>query len=194
MICDGTPLIYNTKLTEEETIASHILFLEVYAIIHILAKQGNALIKFHLPLIEPMTISILYLLIKSFANVNIVKPNTSYADSSEVYCVCKSYNGIESINRNILNKLDMLYDNYDTNDSISDLGIINMNFIDSLFEASNTLSEVQILAIKKVLYLRDNYYKDYDIQTSITEYKETCCTDWLKEMDMRTLNPEQYLR
>jgi len=193
VICDGSNYVSILKQTEQELMTSRSLFFQIYTLLHTLSPSGNAIIKIFLPLVESMTISILYLLVKSFAIVKLVKPISCHADNSEIYCICKSYNGIDTINHDILIKLDELYNKFDGSDSIYQLNTIDIAFINSLTKASESLTEFCIEAIKKCLYLRDHYYHDYDLQKLITKYKEECINKWINDTQIKEIKQEDKL-
>lgn len=187
MICDGTTFVPTYKQTEQEQMASFTVFLQVYTMLYTLSESGNAIIKLYLPLAETMIISLLFLLTKAFSIVKLIKPTSCYSDTSEIYCVCKSYNGINSINNNIKTRMDDIYNNYNVNDSIFPLDMIHGNFIESLIKISESFTSNCINSIKRNLYLRNYYYVDYDMQTGITEFKENCYNKWIKDTDIKTI-------
>lgn len=167
------------------TFQEFITYAQIYAMLNILPKGGIAIIKMFIPFTETIVISLLYLLSGIFSNVKLVKPITSYQDNSEVYCVCNTYHGFNSIEQNIKDKLYQLYINYDVNGSIFD--IINPNFMNNLSKISDSLSDKQINSIKRSLYLRDIYYHDYDIQNELSVEKEECNNKWINENNIKKI-------
>ncbi len=179
IICDGEIKIHSSKFTELEGFASLTTFVQIYTMLHLLSKDGSTIIKLFLPLVESMTISILYLLSCVFECVKLVKPVTSYSNSSEIYCVCKKYYGFDSISDNIKNRLEKIYYKYDVMDSIFPMDFIDTNFIDQLCQTSNLFVNRQINSIKRSVCLRDIYYEDYDIQNELSIEKEKYVDDWI---------------
>ncbi len=63
----------------------------------------SAVVKMFLPMVEPMTISMIYLVNHLFGNVSLVKPETSNNLNSEIYVILRKYRGIDNTT------LDFLY-------------------------------------------------------------------------------------
>jgi 23S rRNA U2552 (ribose-2'-O)-methylase RlmE/FtsJ len=179
--CDGSIHIPSNKFNEQESYVSYVIFTQIYTMLHILNKNGNAIIKMFLPFADSMTLSMLFLLYNSFNNVRIVKPSSSHSSSSEIYCICKKYCGISLINDNIKNKMAVLYNNYTVTDSIYNDNDIDGAFIDSITKISEKLCLKQISSIERSLYLRNVYYYDYDIQNNISIEKEEYYNNWIIE-------------
>ena len=183
--CDGSIKIPSNKFNEQESYLSYTIYIQIYTMLNVLPKGGNSIIKMFLPLAESMTISILYLLSGIFENIKLVKPTSSHPGSSEVYCICKNYYGFNSINKNLKDRLYKLYLNYNVDNSIFPLEMIDQPFIDSLIKISNSLSDKQIDSIKRSLYLRDIYYYDYDIQNELSVKKEEHTIKWIQENNIK---------
>ena len=160
------------KDRREEFNDSNLIFTDIYCTLNILEKNKSCIIKMFLPFNESMIISILYLLVNIFNEVNLIKPSTSELNSSEIYCVCKGYIGYENINLKIKNRMKKLLKNYDANNSIFPIDQIEKKFIDQLILISKLFVDRQINSIKNILCLRNIYYDDYEIQKQITELKD----------------------
>lgn len=131
-----------------------------------------------------MTIQILYLLTICFKNVRVVKPLSSHASSSELYCICDGYIGHIP---NELNKtIKTLLDKKDIKLNI--FKEIPKNLIDQIILISDVLVHKQIESIKRSLYLRHHYYYNYDLQNDLSDIKEEKCNQWIEINKMKNID------
>jgi hypothetical protein len=110
LFCDIKDLNY------QEEILSKIVLGQIVCILCCLSKKGNALLKLFLPLSEPLTISLLYILSFSFQDIIFIKPPSSNPNNSEIYIIMKNYKGIDA---KILSSLFRLMKNSNFSSKIS---------------------------------------------------------------------------
>lgn len=181
IISDISVKIPKDKFNEQEEFLSKYVYSQLFVALNIL-PSGNyrsLIIKLFLPLVAYKTITIIYLLTVLFKEVKIVKPTTSHLSSSEVYCVATGYCGFNKIDHTLIEKMESVY--LDFNNDIFEKEQIKDNFIKELQNISTSLSNNQILAIKRSLYLRNLYYYDYDIQNDLTRSKEYFIETWIEK-------------
>lgn len=129
---------------------------QILCILSCLQQNGSAVIKTFLPLSEPLTISMVYILVNCFENVNFVKCVTSNSDNSEIYIILSKYNKISNSN------LDILYEMLD-DPNITHLSLLfnnfSSNFINSFTEITTQLINRQINSLEQTYY----YYYNYEV-------------------------------
>ena len=91
---DGGIRLDPLMINEQELQMSKIILGEVITILACLQINGNAIIKMFLPMSEPLTISLVYLLTIYFNEVFVTKPQSSHSDNSEIYLILIGYKGI----------------------------------------------------------------------------------------------------
>lgn len=92
---DGGIQISPTQQNDQEALLAKIVLGQIICILACLDNGGTAIIKMFLPLLEPLTISLIYLVSQHFDKVEITKPETSKTCNSEVYIVASGYKGVE---------------------------------------------------------------------------------------------------
>lgn len=100
---DGGIRLDPLMINEQELQMSKIILGEVITILACLEKEGSAIIKMFLPMSEPLTISLVYLLTIYFNEVFVTKTSSSHSDNSEIYLILTGYTGIPN------HTLELLY-------------------------------------------------------------------------------------
>lgn len=184
IICDPGMKITPDKFNEQESYMLLLILEQLYTSLQLLPLNKILITKIYLPLAESLSIQILYLLSLCFETVKVVKPLSSHASSSEIFCICYNYNGNiqDAINKNIksiLTKKDITLNIFET---------IPENFIEQIVHISDVLVVKQINSIKRSLYLRHYYYYDYDLQNSLSDTKEEKCIQWMEINKMKSIS------
>jgi len=185
--CDGSLKLPIDKFNEQEGYISQLTFAQIFLALHLLPKGKILICKMFLPLIETITISLLYLFTNLFKDVIISKPMTSHTSSSEVYCICKDYCGFNNIDKDIRNRLLLIFNNYNVTCDIIPKDEMYSAFFKELEYISNKLADRQILSIKKSLYLRHTYFFDYDVQKELSDLKEEFIEKWIEDNHIKPL-------
>lgn len=152
MTADGGLQIPIPELNEQESYVSKIIYGEVLTILGCLVKGGNAIIKMFLPLAEPLTISVIYLINIVFHETRIFKPQTSNSPNSEVYFILRDY---KKNCDTIINKLIETIDEVD-----SDCYLFNISeyFMREHEQISSAFIDRQIKSLNRCYY----YYYNWD--------------------------------
>ncbi|RYE16702.1 MAG: hypothetical protein EOP45_17030, partial [Sphingobacteriaceae bacterium] len=144
------------SFNEQEIHLSKINMGQILCILSCLAEGGSAIIKTFLPISEPLTISLIYILVNSFSEAYFVKPRCSNPDNSEIYLVLSKYKKI------CQTTLDMLYEMLDDkNVTHNSLLFVDFpeSFKKSFSEIITNLVTRQIEALDKSYYQYYNYHK-----------------------------------
>ena len=97
---------FSNNYSNQESNATRLILAEIVTGLNILADNGSMVIKIF-DMYQAATIDIIFMLSYYFNEVYIVKPYTSRAAISEIYLVCKGFNGIEQTDINsLMNILD----------------------------------------------------------------------------------------
>ncbi len=162
-----------TELNEQEAFLGKINMGQIICILACLTKNKSAVFKTFLPMSEPLTISMIYLVTHLFENVTICKPTTSHSTNSEVYIVLQKYKGISQ------NVLDMLYAMLDDPKITSKTLLfsqIDMDFFKIYMANVEKLINRQIKSLCRSYYYYYNFDKIPDLQKDI----DRCTNDWLR--------------
>jgi len=162
----GIPISPN-ELNEQETKLAKINMGQIICILACLSKGKNAIFKTFLPMTEPLTVSMMYLLSHLFESVSMIKPIGSHGCNSEIYVVLKNYKLINKSDLNIL--YDLLDDHHITSKSVL-FETIDKLFLESYTECVSMLTERQIRALSRNYYYYYNYDKINELQGSIEQY------------------------
>lgn len=168
------------KLNEQESFMNKINMGQIICILACLSINGSAIFKTFLPMSEPLTISMIYILSHLFESVEFIKPKTSHNYNSEIYVLLKKYKGIA---KDILNILYLLLDDPKITSKTLLFVEINKNFFKSYVNAISDLIDNQIIS------LQNNYYYYYHFD----EIKDSSqlSYQWLKENPL--MNPKNKL-
>src|SRR6202034_4489910 len=102
MTADGGLYCSPNNLNEQEAYLAKINMGQIVCIFACLSVGKAAVFKTFLPISEPLTISMMYLVTHLFESVSMMKPVSSHSYNSEIYIVAKGYKGI---NQSVLNIL-----------------------------------------------------------------------------------------
>lgn len=177
MSADAGLSCHPRDLNEQESYLSKINMGQIICILACLPIGKSALFKTFLPMAEPLTISMMYLLTYHFGEVFITKPMASHDVNSEVYVVLKNYKGID---QTILNVLYEMLDDKSINSKTLLCGGVDKLFFDTYIEATTKLIDRQIQSLETHYYYY--YHLDEIVQnTEWYENREKAVNMWLKE-------------
>jgi 23S rRNA U2552 (ribose-2'-O)-methylase RlmE/FtsJ len=151
------------QLNEQETHLSKINMGQIVCILACLPVGKNAIFKTFLPMSEPLTISLIYLVTQLFENVSVTKPLTSRCTNSEIYIVLKKYKGIK---KELLNILYGILDDPNITSKSLLFQHIESKFFKTYTEINCTLMDKQIHA------LQNSYYHYYHFAPTTNEQKD----------------------
>lgn len=183
IICDPGMRIPSDKFNEQESHIGLLILEKLYTSLQLLPLHKTLIIKMFLPLAEKLSLEMLYLLTQCFGNVDVIKPLSSHASSSEIYCVCYDYN--KQISPEINNIIEQILTHQNINFHIFDS--LPENFVNQIIHISNILTNKQIESIKRSLYLRHHYYYNYDLQNELSIIKEDKCNQWIELNKMKSI-------
>lgn len=160
-------------LNEQETFLGKINMGQIICILACLSKGKSALFKTFLPMTEPLTISMIYILTNLFEKVTITKPKTSNNTSSEVYIILYNYYGIKK------HDLDLLYLLLDEK-KITSKTLLFSHF-DNNFTKSYTNNITKFID-RQISALCYNYYYYYNYKNikDIIPIRNKCLNEWLE--------------
>ena len=157
-------------LNEQETLLSKINMGQIICILACLSKTKSAIFKTFLPMTEPLTVSLMYLVTNLFTNVSFIKPSTSHGTNSEVYVILRNYKGI---NQKMLELLYILLDDPKVNSKSLLFSEIDVTFIESYTKSITNLIDKQISS------LSFNYYHYYHLDQIPVLEKNEFVNRWL---------------
>lgn len=139
-------------INNQEIVMMKIIMGEIIAILACLPKTKSGIVKMFLPMSEPLTISLIYLISHLFEKIEFIKPMTSHAYNSEIYILMINYKGIDS------KLLDLLYILLD-DDKITSASYLFSNF--NYQFTKNYTSILSLLIDKQINSLCTYYYYYY---------------------------------
>lgn len=168
-------------LNEQEAFLGKINMGQIVCILACLPIGRSAIFKTFLPMTEPLTISLMYLVTHLFGSVIITKPSSSHSSNSEVYIVMKNYKGIEK------ELLEILYIMLD-DPKITSKSLL-FSQIDTMFFLSYT-ENISKLINRQIQSLKRNYYYYYHLDEleNFGKIVDKCIENWL------SLNPVYVLK
>lgn len=173
MTADAGLQCHPTELNEQEAFLGKINMGQIICILACLPVGKSAIFKTFLPMSEPLTISMVYLLTHLFDLINIVKPSTSHSTNSEVYIVLNGYKGVDP------ELLEILYDLLDDPKITSKTLLFSQ--IDKTFFKTYTDTAISLME-RQISSLRRNYYYYYHLD-EIEKFQETIkdrLEEWLR--------------
>lgn len=174
---DGSLRIPSNMFNEQESYVMNFTFSQTLIMLCTLKHGGNGIIKMFLPMVEPFTVSLIYLLTTVFDTVSVVKPSSSHLGSSEIYLICKGYQQCE---KEILESLINIVGKLDCSKSLIDT--VPDQFISLLHSCSESYSNNQILSIKRSLAFRHNgYYDNIEMQEELSRKREIMVDRWIEK-------------
>lgn len=165
-----------TELNEQEAFLGKINMGQIICILACLSIGKSAIFKTFLPMSEPLTISMMYLVTHLFTEVTITKPNTSHHSNSEVYIILQKYKGI---NESVLEMLYMMLDDPKITSKSLLFSMIDMTFFGSYMSNIGLFIDRQIQSLNRNYY----YYYHYDQIDNLKETIDKSIDIWL------SLNP-----
>uniref|UniRef100_A0A6C0LRQ0 Adrift-type SAM-dependent 2'-O-MTase domain-containing protein n=1 Tax=viral metagenome TaxID=1070528 RepID=A0A6C0LRQ0_9ZZZZ len=171
-------------LNEQELFMMKTNMGQIICILACLSVGKSAIFKTFLPLTEPLSISLMYLLSNLFERVNIVKPVSSHSYNSEIYVCLHSYKGIDS---GILEMLYILLDDPKINSKSVLYEIINNQFFESYIECVDYFITRQINSLQKIYY----YYYHYNEITSVNH--DLDISKWFQNNPVKKLDNDKRL-
>ena len=180
MTVDAGLQCHPTDLNEQEAFLGKINMGQIICILACLALGKSAIFKTFLPMSEPLTISMMYLVTHLFENVSIVKPCTSHSTNSEVYIVLMEYKGIKPT------MLELLYAMLDDQKITSKTLLfsqIDMTFFESYMGAVSKFIDREIQSLSQCYY----YYYHFDEVGKMQGIMKKCVDDWLNTNTMFVL-------
>lgn len=161
------------ELNEQEAFLGKINMGQIVCILACLPKGKSAIFKTFIPMSEPLTISLMYLVTQLFGTVSITKPSTSHSTNSEVYIVLNNYKGIEP------DLLEILYNLLDdpkiTSKSLL-FSQIDRIFFKTYIDSINNLIDRQISSLQRSYY----YYYHLEEIDKLQETINECTEAWLR--------------
>lgn len=178
--------------SDPEKLADKLHIAQIITMLSILKKGGNFVLKMYLPSIEPIYISLFYLIYTRFKSFEIYK-SFQNSWSPEFYIIGKNYS--EPISDNEFNKLISLLSNFNINNSIIPINKIPEEFILQLDDIINNLIQHFKMAIKRVIYYVDNYddIKESDMKKLSMSIKNKN-EDWSKIFKIKKINKKDLIQ
>lgn len=160
------------NINDEEPIMSKIIMAQIIGIFACLSKEGDAIVKIMLPIAEPLTISMIYLVHYFFKHVCIYKCEVSNLHNSEVYLILNNYRGMDD---DILRKFYELLDDESVTNKTFIVNNISDEFLEYYQNIASLLVYNQIHAIK---FLANEYVNGMECDRNDIFKKIRA---WLKE-------------
>ena len=149
MTADAGLQCVSTEFNEQETFLSKVNMGQIVCILACLPIGKSAMFKTFLPMCEPLTISLMYLITHLFTSVSIVKQSTSHSTNSEVYVVVSDYKGIAE---DILEQLYILLDDTKITSKTLLFSLIEKSFFDPYMIGISDLIDRQIKSLVRHYY------------------------------------------
>lgn len=159
------------ELNEQETHLAKINMGQIVCILACLSIDKCAIFKTFLPMTEPLTISMMYLVTQLFRSVSLIKPVASHNYNSEVYVLLEGYRGIKPT------LLEMLYDILDDPKMTSKTFLFDENdkiFFDSYVDGVTFLIDRQIQCLNRNYY----YYYHMDQIQQLNDISDYHTNQW----------------
>lgn len=162
-----------SELNEQEAFLGKINMGQIVCILACLPLGKSAIFKTFLPMSEPLTISMIYLVTHLFDNVSVVKPKTSHPTNSEVYISLQGYRGI---NQAVLELLYIMLDEEKVTSKTLLFNKIDMEFFKVYMNNISSLIDRQIMFLNRSYYY---YYHQNEIE-SLSPTIEESTNNWLQ--------------
>jgi len=170
---------------DQENILASLKFAEITAALGILGTGGSFIIKF-LTLLEPISISMLYLLNCVFESVTITKPVTTKSSSSEVYAVCVGFRGIDqSYLTKMLQHVGPLFSTKVPFIALSDMPD---DFMEQVEQQAKYFADQQKESIEQKLSLFDNMSREE--RARVIQVRDINTAMFLKKFEVKRLRDE----
>lgn len=140
----------------QEILSKQLYLCQCLVALSIVRTKGHFVVKVF-DLFTPFSVSLIYLMYKSFEMISICKPNTSRPANSERYLVCKWKKPYtENIRQYLFEINKELWDNNkESNIDVLELVPLNViqsdkNFMDYIYNSNNEIGKNQIVGLLKV--------------------------------------------
>lgn len=142
-----------------------LIYSEIYIALH-LQKLGGCFVCKLFDTFDKKTLSLLYLLSKSYRNVSLYKPSMSRISNSEKYVICEDFRGAP------IDDLNLLTHHFQTHDLEIPLP---PSFLRSMLEPVESFSNHQIKSIQKgISYIKKNQLSRKPSSSQIIQGKKWC--------------------
>ncbi|KAM3876766.1 cap-specific mRNA (nucleoside-2'-O-)-methyltransferase 2 [Diretmus argenteus] len=178
------------KPDEQETLVASLHYCEATAALLLLNPGGSFVLKMF-TLYEHSSVCLLYLLNCCFRSVSVFKPATSKAGNSEVYVVCRDYDGKEAV-RPLLSKLIRHYGpSLADREALFPNSLIPPSFLEQHEQVCSYFHSLQVETIRENLRLSEGMnavqkqrldcIRDYTVQEYLQRFQVSCLprTRWL---------------
>jgi len=187
----------NPNYNEEENYNIPVHLGHIITSIMCLKKGGIAILK-HLTLLEPASISLLYLLTACFESVEIFKPDTSKPANSEVYLICIGFKKISDAKvEQLLEYMQMIrfMNNAKGSPALFQKNDLPLNFIQEILKINKQLTELQILNIEKMMESieKNKDKKTKDIYLDCLSARNEKAKLWINKMQIEKLAEKDHL-
>jgi hypothetical protein len=164
------------EMMEQEKKLAILNFCQVLISLLVLKEGGNAVFKLFIPIAEPITLSILYLIVNYFDETILVKQASGSPGSSEIYCVALKKN--KHLSEVMKNYLFSCLQNFDPNKSL--FPSLPPKFMLQIEDISTEFVNKQV----DYLY-RSFFYNDYpevlnDHKPLLELAKQSYAKNWIK--------------
>lgn len=154
------------ELNDQEEKLAKLNMGQIVCILACLPIGKSAIFKTFIPMAEPLTISLIYLLSHLFNSVEIFKPSTSHSSNSEVYVVLQDYKGID---KDLLEILYVLLDDPKISSKSVLFDKYNKDFVKSYSNGIRSMIDRQIKSLVRSYYY---YYHPDQISNIVKLSKE----------------------
>ena len=174
---------FSNDYNSQEKLFLRLFVSEIYLILNLLKKNGNAIIKIY-DIFSELSIKLIYIIKMFFEDIYIIKPYTSRPANSEKYILCK--------NMKIINEKNFYFDIFKEIIIKNDINIlnkynilINKDFLQNILNYNIWYSNRQIKYINNTINLIQTINKDnnYDLKPLYNDNK-THCINWCKNYDI----------
>lgn len=164
----------------QEILSKQLYLAQCLVALTVVRTKGHFVVKLF-DLFTPFSVSLLYLMYKSFQQICICKPNTSRPANSERYLVCKWKKPYtDTIRRHLFDVNKELWLNKDVELDIIEMAPMNVmqkdrEFFDYIYNSNNQIGKNQIVGLLKIAaYCHDSEL----IETKQSEIRKQCLTLW----------------
>ena len=147
---------------------------------------GNAVFKVFIPLVESITVSVLFLLMKHFKNVYFIKQSAGSPGSSEIYVI--ALNKTRHLEDDLKNYLYDCLKNFDSNNALFPKETFDSKFINQIEAIGVKFAEDQIDTMN-----RSTFYYDWpdtlkEHEQYIEDGKKAYVETWIEKNGFKTLD------
>lgn len=164
----------------QEILSKQLYLAQCLVALSVVRTKGHFVVKLF-DLFTPFSVSLIYLMYKSFQQICICKPNTSRPANSERYLVCKWKKPYtDTIQRHLFEINRELWLNKDQELDILEMAPMNVmqgdrEFFDYIFNSNNTIGKNQIVGLLKIAA----YCHDAElVETKQSEIRKQCLQLW----------------